>query len=56
MKYKCTASYVGTAYEGFQSQPGGNTIQDKIEAALAVIFAQEIKILSASRTDQGVHA
>ena len=56
MKYKCTCSYVGTAYEGFQSQPGGNTIQDHIEAALAVIFRSEIRILSASRTDQGVHA
>ncbi|UBQ04835.1 tRNA pseudouridine(38-40) synthase TruA [Tepidimonas taiwanensis] len=49
-------SYLGTAYQGWQSQPGGRTVQDQLERALAT-FADvpAIATLCAGRTDAGVH-
>lgn len=51
-----TVSYDGTQYFGFQSQPGGNTIQDRIEAAIEQLTGERIAITSSGRTDAGVHA
>ncbi|RKN65222.1 tRNA pseudouridine(38-40) synthase TruA [Paenibacillus ginsengarvi] len=48
--------YDGTAYYGFQSQPGGNTIQDYIEAAIEQLTGENIILTSSGRTDAGVHA
>ena len=52
-------SYAGQGYFGWQSQPGGNTIQDKLEAALAAFCGlpkgQRVITLCAGRTDAGVH-
>jgi len=49
-------SYNGRAYEGWQSQLGGKTVQDKLEQALTRFGATEpIKTLCAGRTDSGVH-
>jgi tRNA pseudouridine38-40 synthase len=48
--------YNGRAYNGWQSQPSGRTIQDKLEAALSHVAAQPISTLCAGRTDAGVHA
>lgn len=50
-----TVAYEGTAYAGFQRQPNGITIQEKIEEALERI-AGEVKVVGAGRTDAGVHA
>lgn len=49
-------SYDGSAYNGFQSQPNSNTIQDKIEEALCTLTGETIKITASGRTDAGVHA
>jgi tRNA pseudouridine38-40 synthase len=49
-------AYDGTAYCGFQTQPGKNTIQDKIEEALRMLTGEEIRIIGSGRTDSGVHA
>lgn len=49
-------AYIGTAFQGWQSQPGGNTVQDALEKALRTALRQELRILGASRTDTGVHA
>jgi tRNA pseudouridine38-40 synthase len=49
-------SYRGTAYHGWQSQPDGRTLQDRVEAALAEFAAERIGTLCAGRTDAGVHA
>ena len=48
--------YSGTAYQGWQSQSTGLTIQDKLEKALSK-FADvpRISTLCAGRTDAGVH-
>ena len=48
-------SYNGSAYEGWQSQLSGNTIQDKLELALAKFSLQSIRVSCAGRTDAGVH-
>jgi tRNA pseudouridine38-40 synthase len=48
--------YNGQAYEGWQSQPSGRTVQDKLETALSEFAAQPITTLCAGRTDAGVHA
>ena len=49
-------SYNGQAYEGWQSQPSGRTVQDQLEQALAR-FADlpAVNTLCAGRTDAGVH-
>ncbi len=53
---KFTISDKGTAYNGYQSQPGGNTIQDNIEKVLKLLLNQTVNINGCSRTDAGVHA
>ncbi|HET9975805.1 MAG TPA: tRNA pseudouridine(38-40) synthase TruA [Burkholderiaceae bacterium] len=49
-------AYRGTAYQGWQSQPGGRTVQDRLEAALTAFADQPVRTLCAGRTDAGVHA
>jgi tRNA pseudouridine38-40 synthase len=49
-------SYDGTDYYGFQSQPGGNTVQDKLEEAIAKLAGERVPIMGSGRTDAGVHA
>ena len=38
MRFLIKFSYDGTNYSGFQTQPGLNTIQEKLEDALAIII------------------
>jgi tRNA pseudouridine38-40 synthase len=56
MRWKCTVAYDGTHFEGWQSQPSRNTLQDLIEKRLEEIFKQRIVIHGSGRTDSGVHA
>ena len=56
MRIALGLSYNGGAYEGWQSQLSGNTVQDKLEKALGKFAAQPIRTLCAGRTDAGVHA
>jgi tRNA pseudouridine38-40 synthase len=51
-----TISYNGSAYSGFQTQPRGNTIQDKLEEAIKLLTGETVKVISSGRTDAGVHA
>ena len=55
MRVAMGLSYNGQAYNGWQSQPDGNTVQDKLEAALSQFANQRISTLCAGRTDAGVH-
>lgn len=49
-------AYNGGRYDGWQSQPGGNTVQDRLEQALARFLAVDlVHTLCAGRTDAGVH-
>ena len=55
MRMALGVSYLGTAYSGWQSQPGGKTVQDRLEKALSAFAATSIATLCAGRTDAGVH-
>ncbi|MGH7971621.1 MAG: tRNA pseudouridine(38-40) synthase TruA [Limisphaerales bacterium] len=56
MKFKLTIAYDGTGYEGWQVQKIGTGVQQKVEEALAKLFASHPRLHSSSRTDTGVHA
>lgn len=51
-----TCAYDGAPYLGWQSQRGGKTVQDTVEAAMAGILHAPLRIAAAGRTDAGVHA
>lgn len=51
-----TCAYNGTPWHGWQSQAGGNTVQDVIEAACGTILRSPLRIAASGRTDAGVHA
>lgn len=48
--------YDGSAFSGWQSQPGGHTVQDALESALGQIATVPLRVICAGRTDAGVHA
>lgn len=56
MRLKLTIAYDGRPYLGWQSQSGGNTVQDHIHEALALVASRPIRLHGAGRTDTGVHA
>ncbi|MFZ2294801.1 MAG: tRNA pseudouridine(38-40) synthase TruA [Polaromonas sp.] len=56
MRIALGISYGGSAYEGWQSQLSGKTVQDKLELALGKFAARPVRTLCAGRTDAGVHA
>src|SRR5690625_651835 len=56
-KLKCTISYDGTNYAGFQIQANKNTIQAEIEQVLKKMHKGKfVRIYTSGRTDAGVHA
>ena len=55
MRLALGLSYLGHAYEGWQSQRSGLTVQDKLEAALSAFCQQPMRTVCAGRTDSGVH-
>jgi len=57
-RWKWTVAYDGATYEGWQSQPSGNTIQDALERALSDIkgMPSRTRVHGSGRTDAGVHA
>jgi tRNA pseudouridine38-40 synthase len=53
---KLTLAYDGSAYAGWQVQPGRRTVQGVLEAVLARITGQPVRTVASGRTDAGVHA
>jgi tRNA pseudouridine38-40 synthase len=49
-------SYRGAAYQGWQSQTSGQTVQDHLQRALSTFAAAPVTVHCAGRTDSGVHA
>ena len=49
-------AYVGQRFHGWQSQPGGQTVQDHLEGALSRFADVPVTTVCAGRTDTGVHA
>ncbi len=54
--YRLDLSYVGTSFCGWQTQPNGMTVQEKIEKSLTTALRHPVRLTGASRTDSGVHA
>ena len=55
-RLKFIVAYDGSPFEGWQSQSGGNTIQDHLERAFNKVTGSAIRVHGAGRTDSGVHA
>jgi len=56
MRVALGLSYRGGGYHGWQSQPDGATVQDRVEAALSRFADRPVRTVCAGRTDAGVHA
>lgn len=56
IRYFLHMAYDGTNYSGWQTQPGGNTVQQTVEHALKTLLKEEVTVTGAGRTDTGVHA
>lgn len=56
MRIALGIEYDGGAFHGWQTQPGGGTVQDALEAALREIAGGPLGVVCAGRTDAGVHA
>ena len=54
MRIALGISYLGTHYQGWQSQPSGQTVQDKLERALSDFATVPGAKLCAGRPDAGV--
>ena len=57
MRYlKLTVAYDGANYVGWQVQPNGVSIQQRLEEAWLATTQESIRIIASGRTDAGVHA
>ncbi|MGM9924213.1 MAG: tRNA pseudouridine(38-40) synthase TruA [Bacillus sp. (in: firmicutes)] len=55
-RVKCTISYDGTLFSGYQVQVDKRTVQGELEKVLAVMHKRDVKVVASGRTDAGVHA
>jgi tRNA pseudouridine38-40 synthase len=55
-RYKLEIEYNGAAYQGWQSQPQGLSVQNAIERAIFAFSGEKSGLIAAGRTDAGVHA
>ena len=55
-RYRLDLAYDGRGFSGWQCQPGGGSVQDAIEAALAAICPEVTTVQGSGRTDAGVSA
>lgn len=55
-RLRLTVAYCGTPWRGWQSQEGGDTVQDVLEAAILKFAGIPLRIHGSGRTDAGVHA
>lgn len=56
MRFALSLEYDGSRFLGWQTQPGGGTVQDALQLALAGIAGEPVQVTCAGRTDRGVHA
>lgn len=56
MRYFVWIRFDGTAYHGWQIQPNGMSVQEKLQDGLSLLLRRPIEVVGAGRTDAGVHA
>ena len=56
MRYFVWISFDGTAYHGWQIQPNGMSVQERLQQSLSTLLRQPVEVIGAGRTDAGVHA
>ncbi len=56
MKILLKIAFLGTNYCGYQVQPNGETVQQRLNEAAKKLFGYDCDIVGCSRTDSGVHA
>ncbi len=56
MRIALKIEYRGTNYCGWQIQPNGDTVQERLENALRELTGQQLRVHGSGRTDAGVHA
>jgi tRNA pseudouridine38-40 synthase len=55
-RLKMTVAYDGRPFRGWQSESGGNGVQDHMQRALEVLCRRPVDVQGSGRTDAGVHA
>lgn len=55
MRIALGIEFDGTPYSGWQSQPNGVGVQDRLQRALSSMADEAIHVIAAGRTDAGVH-
>lgn len=55
-RIKLKISYIGTAYCGWQVQPGQDTVQKRVQDAIRSLTGEQVSVQGSGRTDSGVHA
>ena len=55
-RIRLTVQFDGSAFQGWQRQAEGRTVQGLLEEAIAGITGQTVTLFGAGRTDSGVHA
>ncbi len=55
-RLRLTLAYDGRPWQGWQSQPGGRTVQDQLELVLQKLTGTHVAVHGSGRTDAGVHA
>jgi tRNA pseudouridine38-40 synthase len=56
VRYAAVVEYHGSDFKGWQTQGGERTVQRCVEQALSEVACDNISIVTAGRTDSGVHA
>lgn len=55
-RYFLEIAFKGTEFHGWQIQPGVDTVQSTVEAALEQVLRVKTSVMGCGRTDTGVHA
>ncbi len=56
MRYFAELAYNGTRYCGWQRQPNGMSVQEKLEDTMPTLLGEMVQVTGCGRTDAGVHA
>lgn len=56
MRIAAIVEYDGSGFSGWQLQSGTRTVQGEVEAAISRVANEPVRVITAGRTDTGVHA